>query len=312
MQIFFWNSFILRCRLGKTCGSNTSNRVGWFWFVLRVFYLTTDSDLDSKVELMFCSVLGSCPRRKLNPKLPNIYFSGQFISNFRVFPCLKKLEHAREFCRHSSGTKKKQFFFFSGTSMEILFSWSCFWAALRITHYHLHCRLFQFGWNMEGDMFPIQPRWLQEPWAYFLTEMTFEIFVKETKNLKLAAYNLKTAHLRPNSHWTRHATRTQIGMFFLSCCLRAVWTLPMMKIGPICLRYVVRCTPPPVWIRPQGSSREKHTLQFSRNNCSFFCGAVVTGPQKAPGKQTGHIVANESVHTAYKQIKGITYTCWRF
>ncbi len=56
---------------------------------------------------------------------------------------------------------------------------------------------------------------------------------------------------RPHSHWTRDATRTQIGMFFLWCCLRAVWTLPFTSIGSIsfarrhasCVDWAL--TPPP-------------------------------------------------------------------
>ena len=55
--------------------------------------------------------------------------------------------------------------------------------------------------------------------------------------------------VRPNSHRTRDATRTQIGTFFLWCCLPAVWTLPLTITGPICLRRVLR----PVWIRPESS-----------------------------------------------------------
>ncbi len=46
---------------------------------------------------------------------------------------------------------------------------------------------------------------------------------------------------RRNSHRTCHATRRQIRMFFLWCCLHAVWTLPLMIIGPICSRCVVLC-----------------------------------------------------------------------
>ncbi len=47
---------------------------------------------------------------------------------------------------------------------------------------------------------------------------------------------------KPNSHRTRDATPTQIGTFFLWCCLRAVWTLPLTTTGPICLRCVaLRC-----------------------------------------------------------------------
>ena len=46
------------------------------------------------------------------------------------------------------------------------------------------------------------------------------------------------ACFRPDSHRTHHVTRTQIKTFFLWCCLRAVWTLPLMTTGPICLRRV--------------------------------------------------------------------------
>ena len=41
--------------------------------------------------------------------------------------------------------------------------------------------------------------------------------------------------LRPNPHRTRDRMRAQIGMFFLWCCLWAVWTPPFTSIGPICL-----------------------------------------------------------------------------
>ncbi len=42
--------------------------------------------------------------------------------------------------------------------------------------------------------------------------------------------------IRPNPHRTRDVTCAQIGMFFLWCCLCAVWTLPFTSTGPICLR----------------------------------------------------------------------------
>ncbi len=44
--------------------------------------------------------------------------------------------------------------------------------------------------------------------------------------------------------------RTQIGTFFLWCCLRAVWTLPLTTTGPICLHCFERRIAHPVWIRP--------------------------------------------------------------
>ncbi len=39
--------------------------------------------------------------------------------------------------------------------------------------------------------------------------------------------------------WGLIHTLTQMRMFFLWCCLRAVWTLPLMTTGSICLRCVL-------------------------------------------------------------------------
>ncbi len=65
--------------------------------------------------------------------------------------------------------------------------------------------------------------------------------------------------LRPNSR----RTRTQIGMFFLWCCLRAVWTLPLTTTGPICLHCVERRVAHPVWIRP-------HPFRNSEQFCDLL------------------------------------------
>ncbi len=43
--------------------------------------------------------------------------------------------------------------------------------------------------------------------------------------------------LRLNSHRTCDAMRMQTRMFFLWCCLQAVWTLPLTTTGPICWLY---------------------------------------------------------------------------
>ncbi len=65
----------------------------------------------------------------------------------------------------------------------------------------------------------------------------------------------KLETLGPNAHRTQDATGMQIRMFFLWCCLCAVWTPPFTSTGPICLRCVaLRCVarrvPRPVWIGP--------------------------------------------------------------
>ncbi len=61
---------------------------------------------------------------------------------------------------------------------------------------------------------------------------------------------------------TECGTRTQIGMFFLWCCLHAVWTPPFTSIGPICLHCVAHRVPRPVWIGPEKSGAARQGSSF--------------------------------------------------
>ncbi len=70
-------------------------------------------------------------------------------------------------------------------------------------------------------------------------------------------------YIRPNPHRTRDAM--QIRMFFLWCCLRAVWTPPFTSTGPICLRRVVRGVLHPVWIGPKPPVTRAHCEENRRS-----------------------------------------------
>ena len=87
---------------------------------------------------------------------------------------------------------------------------------------------------------------------FFKTKTSFECFLNfSVPVFCLKILSLQFLHetkLRLNLHRTRDVTRTQIGTFFLWCCLRAVWTLPLTITGPICLRCGARRVPRPVWI----------------------------------------------------------------
>ncbi len=69
--------------------------------------------------------------------------------------------------------------------------------------------------------------------------------------------------LRTNPHRTRDAMGVQIQMFFLWCCLRAVWTPPFTSTGPICSRRLAR----PVWIGPKREELSVSCLLFQYHFC---------------------------------------------
>ncbi len=94
-------------------------------------------------------------------------------------------------------------------------------------------------------------------------------------------------NVMPNSHKMRHPRHTQIGTFFLWCCLRAVWTLPLTTTGPICLRCVARRDPRPVWIRPQTC------FDADKHPCFFVCRAA---KKKKKKKKTERFQTRQSEH----------------
>ena len=58
---------------------------------------------------------------------------------------------------------------------------------------------------------------------------------------KRACYQTESPKsMRANPHRTRRIPRTQIGMFFLWYCLRAVWTPLFTSTGPICWCHIAR------------------------------------------------------------------------
>ncbi len=65
---------------------------------------------------------------------------------------------------------------------------------------------------------------------------------------KLFHHNNRVLGLIHTGRATRRARKSEY--FFLWCCLRAVWTLPLTTTGPICLHCIARRVARPVWIRP--------------------------------------------------------------
>ena len=64
-------------------------------------------------------------------------------------------------------------------------------------------------------------------------------------------------------HTGRGTQCAQIRMYFLWCCLRAVWTLPFTSTGPIWLRRARRRVPRPMWIGPKHNFRLTEPHSFS-------------------------------------------------
>ena len=91
---------------------------------------------------------------------------------------------------------------------------------------------------------------------------------KKTNHIYNGQLNWGPIHTGPGT-W-----RAQIGMFFLWCCLHAVWTPPFTSTGPICLRCVVRRVPRPVRIGPWQFVRMKH---WKIRNCKSEIGEKLSG-----------------------------------
>ena len=124
------------------------------------------------------------------------------------------------------------------------------------------------GWNNTGT-------YCKSPSHFSFWHRTSSLGIRKRSNLStsvsLSTFTFVPENLRsglissflwPNPHRTRDATHAQIGMFFLWCCLRAVWTPPFTSTGPICSHGIAHRIPCPVWIGPVRVSWKKSGTQW--------------------------------------------------